>query len=114
MWRDAVAVGTFDPGGTPAEVDGPLVQALLAACDAPGGVQALAAEDVTRFAPVATHQAWEEILAELALEQIEELIRIVTQGEDAWPEWQAGSKSSVIAMVRYLKGEDRYNAGLTD
>jgi hypothetical protein len=97
-----MSVESFDPASLAQSLDNQTIDALCAL--APDGDQCeLSAEDVARYAFAIKHSGWQERSATLEEEQVRDLIRLFTLGEECYPQWAAGSKSPVIALVRELK-----------
>lgn len=109
-----MTVDTFDPAAMAQPIDAQLVEALCSAAVVTENDElTLAAEDVSRFAPLATHPEWQALTADLSDDTIIALIKIFALGEMQFSSWVAADKSPVVSLVQALKQRGVYQPELT-
>ena len=72
--------------------------------------------EIARLAPFARHQDgvdWSTLAADQTSAVIEDLIRLFTLAESAFPAWEAGARSPVVPLAKLLKARGDYPKELT-
>jgi len=111
-----MSVDTWEPaaGAGPNDLDIRRLCQASRALDEPDF--GLSTHEIARLAAFARHEGavdWSALAEPMADAAIEQLIRLFTLAESAFPAWEAGAHSPVVPLVAALKQRERYPAELT-
>jgi hypothetical protein len=109
-----VSIGVWKPASS-SVLDAATIRVLLDAVEvaSPESLECLNAQDFSDLAWTATQdkRAWSQAES-LAPAELERLIRFFTLAEQQWVGWEAGKRSSVIALVAILKSQSAFEPEL--
>ena len=111
-----MAVDSWDPAAGPEPSEQDVARLCLASEQLEVDDFGLSAHEIARLAPFTRQQGsidWAELTQSLNDEQIIGLVRLFTLAESAFPAWEAGARSPVVALVALLKSRDAYPGDLT-